>query len=279
MANKTTHSLVSPLRAALAAYALSLSAVACAAPVVLFGSGVDAAALQATVDQFRTTLGGVNNGVGPPAASGRREINWDGVPDSFAAPNFLPPNFFNANSPRGAVFSTVVEEGGTAFNSFLVSADSTTAGGTPLRFGDINPQYSSIFTTFSSERLFSVRNGRVMEVSFFVPGSNTPATVSGFGIVLTDVDSSSSGNRTLIRCVAASGAVIGAASAPVFDGGLSFIGISFSAPEERCARIIIIQGNSSLLAANSDGGGVDVVAMDDFIYGEPRPVFGSGSAP
>ncbi len=36
----------------------------------------------------------------------RREINWDGVPDSLSDPNLLPANFFNVNSPRGVVFST-----------------------------------------------------------------------------------------------------------------------------------------------------------------------------
>lgn len=251
---------------------LALPPLASAGPVATFGSGVDAAALQPTIDQFRALLGGSNNGVGGAFPDGRREINWDGVPDTFAAPNFLPPNFFNANSPRGAVFSTAFEEGGTAFNSFLVSADST-SGGVPVRFGDINPSYTALFTTFSSERLFSVRNGHVMEVTFFVPGTNTPAIVDGFGVVFTDVDSSTGIGRTLIRCVDGKGDVVAAASAPVLDGGLSFVGISFNAPNEGCARVIIVQGKDSLLPGNTDGGAVDVVAMDDFIYGEPQPVF------
>ena len=37
----------------------------------------------------------------------RREINWDGVPDNRSDPTSLPFDFFNVNSPRGAVFSTV----------------------------------------------------------------------------------------------------------------------------------------------------------------------------
>ena len=43
-----------------------------------------------------------------PSAGGRREINWDGVADGFAAPNNLPANFFNKNSPRGVVFAARV---------------------------------------------------------------------------------------------------------------------------------------------------------------------------
>src|SRR5262249_9038780 len=74
------------------------------AAVVRSAAGADPASIQATVDQFRNDLGGSNNGVGNSFATGRREINWDGVPDNFAAPNNLPANFFNANSARGVVF-------------------------------------------------------------------------------------------------------------------------------------------------------------------------------
>ncbi|HEX8734477.1 MAG TPA: hypothetical protein VF721_04090, partial [Pyrinomonadaceae bacterium] len=48
-----------------------------AAPVVRQGAGANAAGLQATVDLFRTDLGGANNGVGGSFTSGRREVNWD----------------------------------------------------------------------------------------------------------------------------------------------------------------------------------------------------------
>jgi len=51
---------------------------------------------------------------------------------------------------------------------------------------------------------------------------------------------------------------------------LSFVGISFNAGE-RIARVVIESGNAGLSSTNTDGtNGVDVVAMDDFIYGEPR---------
>ena len=60
------------------------------APVVRQGSGANTAALQAIVDQFRTDLGGANNGVGGSFRTGRREINWDGVPDNFSEPNNFP---------------------------------------------------------------------------------------------------------------------------------------------------------------------------------------------
>src|SRR5687768_14129100 len=75
-------------------------------PTVISGSGD----ISAVVEQYRTLLG-ADNGVEPGSKgpSGYREINWDGVPDELAAPNFLPADFFNApEAPRarGAFFST-----------------------------------------------------------------------------------------------------------------------------------------------------------------------------
>ncbi|MBS1792207.1 MAG: VCBS repeat-containing protein [Acidobacteria bacterium] len=239
-----------------------------AAPVVRQGSGANAAALQALVDQFRADLGGANNGVGGSFTTGRREINWDGVPDAFSEPNLLPLDFFNINSPRGVIFNAIEDETGAALNQFSVSA--TTASGVGVRFNNLNATYSAIFTTFSAERLFTVKNAHMMEVNFVIPGTNIPATVSGFGAVFTDVDSATGGNRSLIRVYGADGRQLSAASAPVLDNGLSFVGISFNAGE-RISRVVIESGNAPLSATNTDGtGGVDVVAMDDFIYGEPR---------
>lgn len=239
-----------------------------AAPVVRQGSGANAAALQSIVDQFRTDLGGTNNGVGGSFTTGRREINWDGVPDVFAEPNILPVDFFNVNSPRGVIFNSIEDETGTGLNQFSVSASA--ASGTAVRFANINASYSSIFTTFSPERLFTMKNAHMMEVNFVIPGTNIPATVSGFGMVVADVDAATGGDRTLIRVYGKDGRQLSAASAPALNNGLSFVGISFNAGE-RIARVVIESGNSPLGAANTDGtAGVDVVAMDDFIYGEPR---------
>lgn len=240
-----------------------------AAPVVRQGSGANAAAIQAIVDQFRADLGGLNNGVGGSFTSGRREINWDGVPDSFAEPNNLPIDFFNVNSPRGVIFNSIEDDTGAALNQFAVS--STTASGVPVRFGNINATYASTFQTFSAQRLFIARNTQILEINFVIPGTNIPATVSGFGVVFADVDSSTGGNRSLIRLYGPDGRQLpGAASAPVADGGLSFVGVSYNSGE-RVARVVIESGNIGLSSTNTDGtNGVDVVAMDDFIYGEPR---------
>src|SRR5437868_387412 len=107
-------------------------------------SGANPAAIQTTVDNFRTALGALNPNQVGSFGSGRREINWDGVPDALAAPNNLPANFFNSNSPRGVIF-------GTPGTGFQVSA--TAASGTPVEFGNINPTYPDLFQTFSPQRL------------------------------------------------------------------------------------------------------------------------------
>jgi hypothetical protein len=228
------------------------------AQLVRSGSGADAAAIQAVVDQYRGDLGTLNPNTTGSFANGRREINWDGVPDSAAAPNDLPGNFFNVNSPRGAVFSTP----GTAVR---VSADDSNPTSTPVRFGDINPTYVNTFKTFSPQRLFSPIGSNIVDMFFFVPGSTTPALSRGFGAVYTDVDTV---ENTSFEYFDANGASLGLFNTPVFDGGLSFLGVSFASPV--VARVRIRYGTTAL--GPNDGPGVDVAVMDDFVYGEPQAV-------
>jgi len=233
-----------------------------AAAVITVAAGANAAAIQPAVDTFRTNLGGPNNGAGGSFTFGRREINWDGAPDNFSEPNALPYNFFNVNSPRGAVFHSIANIGGN--HQFRVSASASS--GTAVRFGNIDATYSIIFQTFSAERLFQARFANEIEILFFIPGTNIPATVSGFGAVFCDVDSS----NTFIEYYDPTGNKISGSSLNVASNGLSFIGTYFNAGE-RVAKVIIRLGNSNLQSGNVDGtNSVDVVAMDDFIYGEPR---------
>ncbi len=243
-----------------------LSGVASAVSVFRNASGANAAAIQATVDLFRTDLGGANNGVNGSFTTGRREINWDGVPDGFSAPNSLPNNFFNANSPRGVVFSSNSIVGLVSGQQpFMVS--STIASGTPVNFGNLDASYTANFQTFSAQRLFTANNSNIVDVEFFIPGTNIPATVSGFGAVFCDVDAAST---TGIQYFGVDGKSLGLFTAPTNTLGLSFVGVSFNAGE-RVTRVRIYNGNLVAKAGNVDGGGSsDVVVMDDFIYGEPR---------
>ena len=226
-------------------------------PVVFSASGPNAAAVQATVDAFRAQLGGGSvAGANGSFGGVRREINWDGVPDNLSAPNNMPANFFNSNSPRGAVFSTP----GTGFQ---VSGN---AGVAPVRFDNINPTYSSIFQTFSPQRLFTAVGSHILDVNFFVAGTNTPASVSGFGSIFTDVDL----NVTTIEFFNTSGDSLGVFTAPTANNGVSFLGVFFNAGE-RIGRVRITNGNVAL-GPNDVPPNADVVVMDDFIYSEPAAV-------
>ena len=236
--------------AALTVLALPLQA----APVSFVDAAGNAAGIQSTVDSFRAALGGLNPNVIGSFGSGRREINWDGVPTGFAAPNNLPANFFNANCPRGVEFSTP----GTGF------AVSANAGVAPVEFGNINPAYPGLFAPFSPQRLFTALGSNIVDVRFFVPGSATAALTQGFGVVFTDVDLI---NTTSIEYFDAADLSLGSFFAPAASGDetLSFLGVLFTQGRV-VSRVRITSGNEALSAASPSG---DVVAMDDFIYGEP----------
>jgi len=242
-----------------ALFALALAVPASAAPTVRSAAGAGPAAISDVVNQFRADLGG---GLNPNQATtfetGRREINWDGTPDQFSAPNQLPPDFFNTTTPRGVVFSTP----GAGFQ-----VSSNNASGVPVRFGNINPAYTNLFQTFSPERLFTALNSTQTTVNFFQAGTATPATVNGFGAVFTDVDVS---GPTRIEYFDAARQSLGSFPVPATGGNqtLSFLGVSF--PDgERAAAVTITSGDQVLAAGNNND---DLVVMDDFIYGEPRAV-------
>ncbi|MDB5842064.1 MAG: motif putative anchor domain protein [Herminiimonas sp.] len=248
------------LAAICASVAVLFSAEVAAVPVTFESGGSDAASIQLTVDAFRTSLGTLNPNVAGSFGSGRREINWDGVPDAFAAPNNLPANFFNVNSPRGVVFSTP----GVGVQ---VSANAINPAGAPIEFGNIDPSYPGLFRTFSPQRLFTSIGSNVVDVNFFVPGTSTAALTNGFGAVFTDVDLP---NTTSIEFFDVANLSLGTFFAPTgttANESLSFLGVDFD--EYVISRVRITNGNASLGAGILESADVDLVVMDDFIYGEP----------
>jgi hypothetical protein len=227
-------------------------------PTVVIASGD----IAATVDQFRHLLGDPNNGGTPGQQSGgRREINWDGVPDSLASPHFLPADFFNglaAPRARGAIPATPGA-------GLQVSASSNNPTSTAVRFGNFNPAYVNEFRTFSPERLFSPVGSNVVDLTFYVAGTSTPAIVTGFGAVYTGVDlPDTSGFEFFDK----NDRSLGRFAVPMSVNGLSFLGVKFYAPVVH--RVRIRYGNAPLGAV--EGNGVDVAVMDDFIFGEPHPI-------
>lgn len=235
------------------------------------GTAADVAGITPIRDQFRTDLGGGTtagaNGLFDDGTFQRREINWDGVPAGFSAPNSLPANFFNVNSSRGVVFSTP----GTGF---MVSSASTDAGvGQPAlaNFGNIDPSYTETFSPFSPQRLFTSIGSTVMDVNFFVPGTSIPAAVRGFGVIFSDVEQA---GTTALQFFDIGGNSLGAFAALPQSGanGFSFLGAFINDGSSSISRVRITAGGVALGAGVIDGAGSDVVVMDDFLYGNPTAV-------
>lgn len=237
---------------------LALSACGGSEPQIVTGTGD----VTSVVDQYRGLLGENNGGdPGTKGASGYREINWDSLPDEESAPNFYEPDFFNqpeAPRARGIVLNTPGE-------GLMVSANANNPSGTLPRFGNINPQYTDIFKAFSEEKLFSPIGSNLVVITFFVPGTNTPASVRGFGAVYTDVDTT----HTAFEYFDKDGNSLGSFETPICDGCLSFLGVVFE--EAVVARVEVRYGTGAL--GPDDGvGDVDVAVMDNFIFGEPQAI-------
>ena len=216
--------------------------------------------IQLTVDNFRASLGDPNNGNAGPSASGRREINWDGGGALVSAGAGTP--FTGFQNTRGATITTP----GTGFLQTPLTDPALTS---------IQPNYATTFSVFSAVRIFTPLGSNITDVTFSLPGSGgaTPATVDGFGAVFSDVDLA---NTTTIELFDAGGSSL-APAFPVLQGtpttaptaSLSFLGLRANAGE-RIARVRIVTGNQALGPVDSNGNPNDLVAMDDFIYGEPN---------
>lgn len=223
-------------------------------PKVVRGAGD----ITPAVERFRSLLGPDNGGAPGGDPNGRREITWDGVPDSLASPHAYPSTFFNgATAPRarGAVLTTP----GTGLR---VSADGDNPRGAAPRFADINPSYAAEFRTFSAPRLFSPVGSNVVNLRFRVPGTSTPALVRGFGAVYTGIDRR---ENTAFQYFGAGGRSLGRFAVPVGKRKLSFLGVVFAKPV--VARVRIEYGNRAL--GPDESARIDVAVMDNFIYAEP----------
>lgn len=253
--------------AALIGLALPITAVnALAALVVRSGSAADVAGITAFRDQFRADLGGGitagANGLFNDGVNQRREINWDAVPDLFSAPNNLPANFFNVNSPRGVVFST-------PGSGFMLSATLAAVGLTGINFGNIDPSYATTFSPFSAPRLFTALGSSVTDVNFFVPGTTVASATRGFGVIFSDVGLVGS---TGLQFFDSNGVLLGSATAPAARSGFSFLGAFSDNGTSPIAKVRITSGNAVLGAGVTDNGTTrDLVVMDDFLFSNPAP--------
>ncbi|HEX6123860.1 MAG TPA: hypothetical protein VFZ23_00660 [Pyrinomonadaceae bacterium] len=236
---------------------LFLAANVSLAQTIRTAKGTTPGALNWGILLFRQDLGGQYNGVGKSYTSGYREITWDDVPDNRAAPYpySFPEDYYNKTSPRGVIFSPQ-QDAGPSFTALSVS-------GSPALFGD----YHSQFMSYSGQRIFAAMQLTGIDVVFRIPGTNIPASVNGFGAVFTDIDNS---GCTWIALYDEEGKVIETLIPSSQPSGLSFIGATFT-DGRRIARAHIRTGFTGLRWA-SDYESNDRVAIDNVIFGEPRPI-------
>ena len=227
------------------------------------------------VEEFREDVGGGGDNNGNEIGSvgeGFREINWDGG----AVPFNMLGNFFNNQNPpvnglpRGVEFSTASDLSLFGVSNPVLAADPFFGDN---EFDTFNSTYPDQFTTFSSPRLFSPLDLNFMDVNFVEPGvfdengDSVPAQVTGFGVIFTDVDLPDS---TKLEVFDKDGNSVFSQFVEPDPQGLSFLGVTFD--EAVVSKVRITSGNVPLgLGLDDDplGTGVDVVAMDNFIYGEP----------
>lgn len=215
--------------------------------------------IASVVADFQAALGDPNNGnaFGPNAA-GRREINWD----AGIVPFDMPGNFFNKTVTRGAELGTEVA------SEFRVSnPDPDDPGAPDNEFDSINPTYADQFTTFSAPRLFTPFDSNVTEINFFIPGTDVPSTVNGFGAVFTDVDL---GDSSKIEYFDVDGNLLLSEYVDPDPQGLSFLGATFE--DANLASVQITSGNTTIGPDDDPSNGVDIAVLDDFLYGEPQAI-------
>ena len=213
-------------------------------------------AIIAKLDEFRALLGDpANGGAAGEQPLGRREISWDGAgANPFNNKNDFPAAFFNTTAKNGVVLTTP----GTGFRN-----DS-------LKFAEVNAGYADQFNVFSPTKIFAPVGSNVMDVLFQVAGQPSPARVTGFGAVFSDVDVVGSSSLEFFDVAGNSLAKL---IAPTRSdaAGLSFIGAVFA--QASVARVRITLGSAALGATVNDvsvGGVADLVVVDNFLYGEPK---------
>jgi hypothetical protein len=219
--------------------------------VLLFSATGD---ITAKAEEFRSQLGVLNTT--PGVTGGRREINWDGVPDSLSGKK-LAGDFFN---PTGAGAPAGRQRG-------LVYAGLGDAMVSKTNFAEINTNAATSFTAFSGSKTFAVTNSSLWPVEFRLAGQTTTAAIKGFGIVVVDADKSTSTFLEFFNDTRS----LGTYYVPAHTAGsnFSFLGVYFKNEVITMVKVghegRLVDGEKDI----SDGGSKDLVVFDDFIYSEP----------
>jgi hypothetical protein len=224
-------------------------------------TGPNVAAIQTIVDAYRGALGDpINGNTAGPLATGRREINWDGGGPPVVDGTAPVTPFVTFQNSRGATFTTPG-----------IGLTQAAATGGLLSLDSINPQYGNLFSPFSPNRLFTPVGSNITEGFFSIPGSGgaVAAGVRGFGAVFSDVDLA---DTTSIEYFDTDGNSLGVFDVQATTGNqtFSFLGVITDTNEPLIGFVRIVTGTTAL--GPSESATVDLVVMDDFLYGEPQLV-------
>lgn len=238
---------------------LAIPAFAQPSVIVYSAAGEQPSALESTVRGFREDLGELNPNEPRSFSSGRREINWDAVGGKNGNDD-LPGDFFV--STRGAFLSTPGLR-------LKVSGDQ----GTPSHLlQDVTLDKSGFadFEPFSGQKIFAPIGSNITDVEFRLPGGGwQQACTSGFGAVFLDVDRS---GESYLQAHLSDGSVrkVIAPVQNVRSKGMSFAGLRVIGG---CIlQVRIVAGDQPVDTKQTTIPPADTVALDDFIYAEPRPL-------
>jgi hypothetical protein len=213
--------------------------------------------IESDVNRFRQLLGDpLNTTTG--VTTGRREINWDGVPDSLVGKQ-LPNDFFNpteVDAPsarqRGLAYASVSGE-------FRVSNSD---------FAEVNSQAAGQFSSFSGNKTFANISSNLWEIGFEKAGQNIVASVKGFGAVFSDVDLDNSTSLEFFNGTKSLGKYF--VLPHNSNNSFSFLGVYFKNNETITKILVSHKGFLTGGAKDvTDNGPDDLIVLDDFLYSEP----------
>lgn len=241
------------------------------APIVFSGSG---AAATTALDAFRTAIGGVKN-TAAPQASGRREINWDGVKLDGTDAN---PNTQVVDANKTVIIPVNRFQGqGTLFaDPYAVSGDG---------FASVNGASAGQFSAFSPKNTFVMQDttagqfdDRFIGESFTIPGTTTGAGTRGFGAIFLDVEGAGSSIEYFGRKANGDQVSLGTFAVPIgANGETQFLAVLFD--DAVVTDVNLTVGTNALFSFDGNGfqsfgsenlaRGVDLAVTDDFIFAEP----------
>ena len=179
---------------------------------VFQGAGPTAASIQGVVDAFRAALGEPNNGSGPARGRGSPR-------DQLGRRGQRPTR--RHRSRRSRLPATPVDRGGQFTTPGTGLSQAPPSGGPRAAWKRSSTTRPTLnLPDLQPPRLFTPVGSRITDGFFFVPGTaaGTPADVTGFGAVFTDVDkpngTKGGGPSTTIDYFDVSGKLLFSAASP-----------------------------------------------------------------